>query len=73
MFPGHGGDEGAYEGLGTSGLRRLQISEPERAEVVRQGGKHEEQVVQELRKVPLGNRVPPLSLFVRYDEEVLWF
>jgi hypothetical protein len=43
------------------------------AEVVRHGGKHEEQVVQELWEVPLGNRVFPLSFFVRYDEDVVWF
>jgi hypothetical protein len=62
MFPDHGGDESAYGGLGMSGRRRLQIPEPKRVEVVQHGGKHEEQVVQELRKVPLGNGVfPPLS------------
>jgi hypothetical protein len=43
------------------------------AEVVRHVGKHEEQVVQELWEVPLGNRVFPLSFFVRYDEDVVWF
>jgi hypothetical protein len=44
-----------------SGRGRLQIPEPKRAEVVRHGGKHEEPVVQELRKVPRGNRVSPLD------------
>jgi hypothetical protein len=73
MFLGHGGNEVEYGGLGMSGRRRLQIPEPKRAEVVRHGGKHEEQVVQELRKIPLGNRVFPLSFFVRYDEDVVWF
>jgi hypothetical protein len=56
-----------------SGRRRLQIPEPERAEVVWHGGKHQEQVVQELRKVPLGNKVFPLRLFVIYDKCVIWF
>jgi hypothetical protein len=59
MFLGYGGDEAAYGGLVTSGRGRLQISESERAEVVRHGGQHEEQMVQELRKVPLGNRIFP--------------
>jgi hypothetical protein len=31
-------------------------------------------MVQELWKVPLGNRVPPpLRFFVRNDEDVVWF
>jgi hypothetical protein len=30
-------------------------------------------VVQELQKVPLGNRVFPFRFFVRYDEDVVWF
>jgi hypothetical protein len=51
VFPGHGGDEAVYGGLVTSGRGRLQILEPERAQVIRHGGKHEEQVVQELWKV----------------------
>jgi hypothetical protein len=73
VFPDHGCDEAVYGGLGMSGPGRLQISEPKRAEVVRHGGKLEEQVVQELRKVPLGNRVFSLRFFVRYDEDVVWF
>jgi hypothetical protein len=73
MFPGYGGDEATYEGLGTSGRGRLQIPESERAEVVWHGGQHEEQVVQELWKVPLGNKVPPFRFFVIYDEDVVWF
>jgi hypothetical protein len=60
MFPGYGGDEAAYGGLGMSGRGCLQIPESELAEVVWHGGQHEEQVVQELWKVPLGNRVFPL-------------
>jgi hypothetical protein len=63
MFPGHRGDEVVYGGLGMSGRGRLQIPESECVEVVQHGGKHEEQVVQELRKVPLGNRVSPLRFF----------
>jgi hypothetical protein len=68
MFPSHGGDDVAYGGLGMSGQRRIQIPEPERPELVRHGGKHEEQLVKELRKIPLGNRVFPLRSFVRYDK-----
>jgi hypothetical protein len=30
-------------------------------------------VVQELRELPLGNRVFPLRLIVKYDENVVWF
>jgi hypothetical protein len=30
-------------------------------------------VVQELWKVPLGNKVPPFRFFVIYDEDVVWF
>jgi hypothetical protein len=55
------------------GQGRLQISEPEHGEVIRHGGEHEQQVVKELRKVPLGNRVFPLRFFVRYDKDVVWF
>jgi hypothetical protein len=73
MFPSHGGDEVSHGGLGTRGRGRLQISEPERAEVVKHGGEHEEKVVQELRKVPLGSTVFPLRFFVRYDEDIVWF
>jgi hypothetical protein len=73
MFPGYGGDEVAYGGLGTSGRGRLQIPKSERAEVVWHGRQHEEGVVQELWKVPLGNRVIALWFFVRYDEDVVWF
>jgi hypothetical protein len=42
-------------------------------EVVRHCGEHEEQVVQELREVPLENRVSPLRFFVKYDEDIVWF
>jgi hypothetical protein len=63
MFPGHGGDEAAYGGPRMRSRGQLKIPEPERAKVVRHGGEHEEQVVQELRKVPLGNRVFPLRFF----------
>jgi hypothetical protein len=52
-----------YGGLGTSDRGRLQISQSEHTKVVWHGGQHEELVVQELWKVPLGNRVPPSGFF----------
>jgi hypothetical protein len=64
VFLGHGGDEAAHRRFGTRGRGRLQISESERAEVIWHGGEYEEQVVQELREVPLGNRVLPIRFFL---------
>jgi hypothetical protein len=61
MFSGYGGDEAAFGGLGMSGRGQLQIPESERAKVVWRGGQYEEQVVQELWKVPLEIEFPPLG------------
>jgi hypothetical protein len=45
-IPGHGCDEAAFGGFGMRVRRRLQVSESQRAQVIRHGGEHEGQVVQ---------------------------
>jgi hypothetical protein len=46
MFLCQGGDKVPYGGFGMCGRRRLQVSELQRAQVIRHGGEYEGKVVQ---------------------------